>query len=216
MHGAYLQPMRQRRGLGCGCFGCGGSLLVLVVLAAVAWFVVIRPAQQFLAGWKAPQTQSQGQTPPPPSGNVQAPLTQADVQKFVRIRRDIRTALGESFTGAQQVYAQIQAGQTPNLVQVLNVVRQVGSSVGAARTAQSAALAREKMSVERYAAVRSDVNRGLGLPDVDFAKAADALQKGQTPDLNTTVKTATTQEKALVEPFRQELTATAAVGLLGL
>ncbi|MBB5377928.1 hypothetical protein HNQ07_003428 [Deinococcus metalli] len=207
--------MRQRRGVGCGCLGCGGSLLVLVVLAAVAWFVVIKPAQQFLANWRPPQTQSQGQTPPP-SGNVQAPLTRADVQKFVRVRRDIRAALGESFTGAQEVYTQIQAGQTPNVVQVLNVLRQVGSSIGAARTAQTAALRRENMSAERYAAVRTEINRGLGVPDVDFAKAADALQKGQMPDLNSTVQTASAQEKALVEPFRQELTATAAVGLLGL
>ncbi|GHF55052.1 hypothetical protein GCM10017781_34070 [Deinococcus metalli] len=201
--------------MGCGCLGCGGSLLVLVVLAAVAWFVVIKPAQQFLANWRPPQTQSQGQTPPP-SGNVQAPLTRADVQKFVRVRRDIRAALGESFTGAQEVYTQIQAGQTPNVVQVLNVLRQVGSSIGAARTAQTAALRRENMSAERYAAVRTEINRGLGVPDVDFAKAADALQKGQMPDLNSTVQTASAQEKALVEPFRQELTATAAVGLLGL
>ncbi|WP_309571225.1 hypothetical protein [Deinococcus sp.] len=209
--------MRQRRGVGCGCFGCGGSLLVLAVLAAVAWFVVIRPAQQFLAGMRPTQTQSQGsQTPAPPSGNVQAPLTAADVQKFVRIRRDVRTALGESFTGAQEVYAQIQAGQTPNIMQVINVVRQVGSSVGAARTAQAAALAREKMSLERYAAVRTDVNRALGVPDINFAKAAEALQKGQSPDLNTTVKTASAQEKALVAPFQKELTATAAAGLLGL
>ncbi|MFC3718755.1 hypothetical protein [Deinococcus metalli] len=188
---------------------------MLVVLAAVAWFVVIKPAQQFLANWRPPQTQSQGQTPPP-SGNVQAPLTRADVQKFVRVRRDIRAALGESFTGAQEVYTQIQAGQTPNVVQVLNVLRQVGSSIGAARTAQTAALRRENMSAERYAAVRTEINRGLGVPDVDFAKAADALQKGQMPDLNSTVQTASAQEKALVEPFRQELTATAAVGLLGL
>ncbi|MFC3833921.1 MULTISPECIES: hypothetical protein [Deinococcus] len=217
--------MTQRRGVGCGCLGCGGSLLVLVVLAAVAWFAVIRPAQQFLAGWTVPQTQTTGtQTPgaqngtttPAPTGNAAAPLTQADVQKFVRVRRDVRTALGSSFTGAQQVFTEIQAGQTPNIVQVLNVLREVGGSIGAARTAQSAALAREGMSAERYAAVRSGVNRGLGLPDIDFAQAAAALQRGQAPDLNGTVQTATAQEKALVAPFRQELTATAAAGLLGL
>ncbi|WP_412026603.1 hypothetical protein [Deinococcus yunweiensis] len=217
--------MTQRRGLGCGCLGCGGSLLVLVVLAAVAWFAVIRPAQQFLAGWTVPQTQTTGtQTPgaqngtttPAPTGNAAAPLTQADVQKFVRVRRDVRTALGSSFTGAQQVFTEIQAGQTPNIVQVLNVLREVGGSIGAARTAQSAALAREGMSAERYAAVRSGVNRGLGLPDIDFAQAAAALQRGQVPDLNGTVQSATAQETALVAPFRQELTTTAAAGLLGL
>ncbi|MFD1730898.1 hypothetical protein ACFSC4_07095 [Deinococcus malanensis] len=88
--------------------------------------------------------------------------------------------------------------------------------MAAARNAQTAALQRENLSPERYAAVRSAVNRALGLPNVDFARAAEALQRGQLPDLNGTVQTATAQEKALVEPFRKELLATSAAGLLGL
>ncbi len=225
--------MRARRGPGCGCLGCGGgTLLVVALLGALAWFVVIRPAREFVAAWRPPpatsqQTQSQQtptqQTPTPSPGTPPAssatdarPLTQGDVQKFVRVRRDVRAALGESFTGLQSVWAEVQNGQTPNLLTVVNVLRQAGSSVGRARAAQSAALARENLSAERYAAVRAGVNRALGVPNVDFAQAAQALQSGQVPTLDTAVQTASTREKELIAPFRQELTATAALGLLGL
>ncbi|MFC4637355.1 hypothetical protein [Deinococcus hohokamensis] len=229
------------RGPGCGCLGCGGgSLLVLVVLGALAWFMVIRPAQDFLSSWRAPQTQS-GQAPSqggnssnsgvviPPLGGGQgntntaggaasadAPLTRTDVQKFVRVRRDVRQALGDSFTGLQQVWTDIQNGQNPNLFQAVGVLRSAGGSIAAARSAQASALQREKLSPERYAAIRAGVNRALGLPNVDFARAAEALQRGQLPDLNSTVVAATTQEKAMVEPFRRELMTTSAAGLLGL
>lgn len=210
------------RGWGCGCLGCGGgTLLVLALLVGAAWFFVIQPARAFLANWQTPpaQTQSQGggaATPPAPTGNVNAALTRADVQKFVRVRREVQKAMGSSFTGVQQVWTDIQNGQNPNLFQMMTVLREVGGSVGAARQAQAAALSSENMSAERYAAVRSGVNRALGLPSIDFSQAAQALQSGQLPDLNRDVQTGTAQERALVQPFQQELTETVALGLLGL
>ncbi|WP_189054298.1 hypothetical protein [Deinococcus daejeonensis] len=218
------------RGWGCGCLGCGGgTLLVLALLGGLAWFLVIQPARAFLANWQTPTTQTQGGpaqsgqaqgggtvTPPAPTGNVNAALTKADVQKFVRVRRDVRQAMGSSFTGVQQVWTDIQNGQNPNLFQMMTVLREVGGSVGAARQAQEAALNRENMSAERYAAVRASVNRALGVPSIDFSQAAQSLQNGQLPDLNRDVQTGTAQERALVQPFQRELTDTVALGLLGL
>lgn len=227
--------MRQGRGLGCGCLGCGGgTLLVLALLGGLAWFLVVQPARAFLANWQPPATQSQpqpnqtqtDQTQPnqpqagQPAGTdtpgTAAPLTRAEVQQFVRVRRKVSAAMGSSFTGVQQVWTDIQNGQNPNLLQVMAVLRDAGSSVGAARQAQSAALAAEGMTPERYAQVRSGVNRALGLPNVDFAQAAQALQSGQLPDLSRDVQTGTAQERALVQPFQRELTDTVALGLLGL
>lgn len=215
--------MTRRSGPGCGCLGCGGSsLLVLALLGALAWFFVIKPARDFIAGWQTPQTQTQtqtGQNPaqtPAPTGNENAALTRADVEKFVRVRRKVSAALGGSFTDLQQVWVDIQNGQNPNIMQVVAVLQKASGSIGAARTAQASALTAENMSLERYATVRSGVNRALGLPNIDFAKVADSLQKGQLPDLNTTVQAATEQETQLVAPFKNELMKTAAAGLLGL
>jgi hypothetical protein len=219
--------VRQGRGLGCGCLGCGGgTLLVLALLGGLAWFLVVQPARAFLANWQPPATQSQPQPNQTQTDQTQpagtdtpgtaAPLTRAEVQQFVRVRRKVSAAMGSSFTGVQQVWTDIQNGQNPNLLQVMTVLRDAGSSVGAARQAQATALTAEGMTPERYAQVRSGVNRALGLPNVDFAQAAQALQSGQLPDLSREVQTGTAQERALVQPFQRELTDTVALGLLGL
>ena len=225
--------MRARRGPGCGCLGCGGGLLVLALLGGLAWFLVIQPARSFLANWQTPTTTTQGQqtstqTQPPQgqtggtqtdsasAGAQTAPFTRAEVQQFVRVRRTVSAAMGSSFTGVQQVWTDIQNGQNPNLFQVMTVLRDAGSSVGAARQAQAAALTAEGMTPERYAQVRAGVNRALGVPNIDFAQAAQSLQSGQLPNLNRDVQTGTAQERALVQPFQKELTDTAALGLLGL
>lgn len=209
--------MRQQRGPGCGCLGCGGSfLVVMVLLVALSWFMVIKPARDFIAGWQAPQTQSQTLPTPPPTGDVNAALNKADVEKFVRIRRKVRDALGSSFTSLQTLLNNMDNGKNPNIMQVMGALKDATASVGQARTAQAAALNSEKMSLERYAVVRAGVNRALGVPNIDFGKVADALQKGQVPDLGQDVQTATEQEKALIAPFKAELNTTAAAGLLGL
>ncbi len=213
---------------------------MLGVLGALAWFFVIQPVRGFLASWQAPTAQTQTQTPqggtagvqvpslpgngngsstgttPAPGGNVGAPVTQAEVQRFLRVRQDVSTALGGSFTNLQNVWTDIQNGQTPNVLTIVGVLRDVGGSIGRARQAQATALAREGLSPERYAVIRGTVNRALGVPNIDFAQAAAALGSGRLPDLNTTVQTATPQERAVVEPSRQGLTQTAALGLLGL
>ncbi|WP_288434002.1 hypothetical protein [uncultured Deinococcus sp.] len=207
-----------RRGVGCGCFGCGGgTLLVLVLVGVLAWNFVVQPARSFLAGWQPPaQTQSQTGGAVTATGDVTAAVTRSDIEKFVQVRREVRTALGTNFSDLNALWQGIQQGQTPTLIQVVNTIRQTGGSVQAARAAQAQALARENLSPQRYAVIRSAVNRALGLPSIDFAQAANDLQNGRVPDLNRDVQTATAQERQLTAPYQRELTETAAMGLLDL
>ena len=202
---------------GCGCGGCLGSvLLTLLVVVGVGYFVVYRPIQGFLAGFGTPaqtQTTAGGQTLPT---TPQAALTTADVQRFVRVRRTVRTAMGNSFDGVQKVFTDIQNGQGPNALTILGVLQGAAGSVGTARTAQQAALAREGMNTLRYNYVRGEVNKALGVPDIDFQKVAQAVTQGKLPDLNTTVRAPSPATEKLVTPFKSELTATAPLGLLGL
>lgn len=157
--------------------------------------------------------QGEASQPASPAG---APLTRSDVESFLAVRRDVQAALGDSFTQLQQVWTDIQQGQSPNILTLAQVLGRVSGSVGAARTAQAQALTREGLSPERYAQIRGAVNRALGVPDINFAQAAEALRSGRLPDLGTTVRAATPEERALVAPYRAELTQTAALGLLGL
>ena len=210
--------MNARRGCGCGC---GGFVVLLVALLAAGYFLIYRPVTVFLSGWRVPAQSQSAQTQsaqiPAASANVQAPLTQRDVQKFVRIRRDERAALGSSFTSVQNIFQSLQNGQTPTFWQATGVLRDLGRSVGQARAAQVQGLVREQLSRERYNVIRDNVNRALGVPDIDFGKMASELQGGKLPDFSKTVKLgAAPQTTALIQPFKTELTATAALGLLGL
>ena len=206
-----------RRGWGCGCGGClGSALLTVVVLLALGYFFVFRPIQSFLAGFGTPaptQTTQNGQSVP---AKPQAAVTLADVQRFVRVRRAVKTAMGSSFTGVTKVFDGIQKGDTPNLATVLGVLRDAAGSVGTARNAQQKALAAQGMNEARYGYVRNEVNKALGVPDIDFQKAAQSLQAGKLPDLSTTVRPANATTKKLIAPFQTELTETAPLGLLGL
>ena len=199
-----------RRGLGCGC---GGLLVLLVAVVAAGYFLIYRPVAGFLASWQAPPSAQV----PVSGGNLQAPLTRDEVQKFVRIRRDERSALGSSFTGVQNIFESLQNGQTPNVWQLTTVLREAGASLGQVRSAQTAGLVREKLSRERYNVIRQQVDRALGVPDIDFGTIASDLRGGRLPNVNAVVKSAADPRTvSLVEPFRAELTATAALGLLGL
>ncbi|WP_425145463.1 hypothetical protein [Deinococcus sp.] len=218
-----------RRGWGCGCGGClGSALLTLVVLAALGYFFVFRPIQSFLAGFGTPaptqtqpaqmqpaqtQTTRNGQNVP---AKPQSAVTLADVQRFVRVRRAVRAAMGSSFTGVTRVFDDIQKGQSPNLATVLGVLGDAAGSVGAARSAQQKALAGQGMNEARYSYLRAEVNKALGVPDIDFQKAAQSLQNGKLPDLKTTVRPGDEATKRLIAPFQSELTQTAPLGLLGL
>lgn len=187
-------------------------MIVLLLVAGLGYFAVYRPIQNFLAGFGAPaQTQTAAQ-----EAQAQRPLTTADVQRFVRVRRSVRSAMGGSFSSVERVFIDLQNGQAPNAMAVLGVLKDATGSVGTARSTQQAALAREGMSTARYNYVRGEVNKALGLPQIDFQKVAQSVSKGQLPDLNASVETADAASQKLVTPFRSELTVTAPLGLLGL
>jgi hypothetical protein len=203
--------------------------MTLLVVVGLGYFLVYRPIQGFLAGFGTPaqttasqtttsqtsttQTTANGQPAPV---TPQAALTTGDVQRFVRVRRSVRAAMGQSFVSVEKVFTDIQNGQSPNVMTVLGVLRDATSSVGRARTAQQAALESQGMNLTRYSYVRGEVNKALGVPDIDFRRAADAITRGQLPDLNTTVRAPDAKNAALITPFKKELTVTAPLGLLGL
>lgn len=192
-------------------------MIVLLLVAGFGYFAVYRPVQNFLAGFGAPaQTQTAAQEAQAQAAQAQRPLTTADVQRFVRVRRSVRTAMGDSFGSVERLFGDLQNGQSPSAVAVLGVLRDATGSVGTARSAQQAALAREGMSTARYTYVRGEVNKALGLPQIDFQKVARSVSQGQLPDLNTSVQTGDASNQKLVTPFRSELTVTAPLGLLGL
>ncbi len=206
-----------------GCLtGCLGTVLVVLVAVVLGgYFLVYRPARDFIA---QVQNVTTGFTGPATTGTSGAgtravpatPITQAELRKFVRVRRVVRAELGEAFTPLSRLGDQIGQGGNPSVTDALNAFRQLGGKLGAARTAQRAALQREGLSAARYAVVRTQVNRALGVPEVNWQQVGQALQTLQAPDFEKALVPADPRTAKLIAPFRQELTATAALGLIGL
>ncbi len=154
---------------------------------------------------------------PPAASSVQAPVSGADLQKFMAVRQAEKDALGDSFSSLQMIFDDIKAGNNPSFLQVAGALRQIGGSVGDARTAQKTALGEQNLSSARFRFVREQINRALGIPSFDFNKVLSQLKSGNLSDLGSTVSTdADPQTKALIEPQRSDLLKTAPLGLLGL
>ena len=185
------------------------SLKTLVLLSAL------------LAGAGTVSAQSDA-TPSAPSHAARrferaAPVSGADLQKFMAVRQAEKDALGESFSSLQMIFDDIKAGNNPSFLQVAGALRQIGGSVGDARAAQKTALGEQHLSSARFRFVREQINRALGIPSFDFNKVLSQLKSGNLSDLGSTVRTdADPQTKALIEPQRSDLLKTAPLGLLGL
>lgn len=205
-------------------YGClGGFVAVLLALGLGGYFFVYRPVQNALDGFRsftAPLTPG-GHAPGgrgelPPASRADVRLSAAQVRQFVRVRRAVRDAVGQDFTGLQNVYQGFANGNPPGTLQILGALRGAGGFLGRARGAQQQALAREGMSGDEYADVRAQVNRALGVPELDLRAAARNLQGGRLPDWNQVVPPPNERNAKLIGPFLNELRATAALGLLGL
>ncbi|GAA4023077.1 hypothetical protein GCM10022631_42140 [Deinococcus rubellus] len=171
------------------------------------------------AGTVSAQSEPAPKTPPAASANssVQSPVTRADLQKFMAVRADEKTALGDSFSSLQTIFDDVRKGNNPSFLQVTGALRQIGGSVGDARAAQKTALGQQNLSSARFRFIRSQINRALGIPSFDLNKVLSKLKGGDFSDLGSTVSTdADPQTKALIEPSRSDLLETAPLGLLGL
>ncbi|GHF97244.1 hypothetical protein GCM10017783_06340 [Deinococcus piscis] len=211
------------RQLGCSALGCFGSIAVTLIALGVGWFGFVQPAIGNLTGQLDTTLNGSPSAPQPRAGSaedLQAPLTRAELEKFVRIRREVRASMGGTFPQLQQIYADIQAGEPVNAWTAVQAVRALGTSVADARAALERGLVAENLSRERYAFVRQKVNLALGLPQVDLAGVLGELARsqgsGSLPDLSSKVTVATPEERAMVEKFSRELQVTAPLGVLGL
>lgn len=199
-------------------FGClGAAILVLALLVLGGYFLVVRPVQSFLQGFQAPFAQNGqpgGQQTPAPRADVR--LTRDQVQDFVRVRRDIRAAVGQDFAQYENLYRDFVAGQAPTTLELVALLRSSGAVITRARTAQQAALTREGLSAGEYANVRREVNRTLGVPEIDLQTAARSIQSFQLPNFDQVVPPPNPANRRLIEPFLNELRPTAPLGVLGL
>jgi len=158
-----------------------------------------------------------GKYSPPSSGK----LTPAQVQRFVRVQRQTRAELGQSYTQLEQRYKSITSnGFNPS--SLLDAFKETGTLLGNARSAQRRALEREKLSGAEYNWIKGEVYKAAGV-DYTGLNLADLAQRfngsGVLQFFGSNYKVpevSSSLNAPVVRPFRDELAKTSALALLGL
>lgn len=195
--------------------GCLGFLIFLGLGGWAAYVWLIRPAQSLVNDFRQVINLDKGvekQSSYRPPAN--ALLTPSQVNRFVRVQREVRGQLGERYKKIEarlnQLSQQQQGQGTLDYRAALDLFRDSGGLIVEAKKIQVKAVNQQDFSAEEYRWVKAQVYSalGLGIPNLnpsevlrqignrDFDPKVD-LQKTPAPQAN--VK--------LVEPHRKELEA---------
>ena len=194
-------------------WGCLGLLLVAGALGVGVYFLLIRPAQALLGEFTQvfrleQEVRDQRPYTPPPG----APLSPDQVQRFVRVQREVRQGLGARFTALEgrleQLSQQVGGRAQLDYRVALDLFRDSGALVTEAKRLQVQALNRHGFSVGEYAWVRREVYSalGYGVPTLNPQEILRQIGSGDfNPKVDLSRSPAPQASLRLGEPYRQEL-----------
>ncbi len=190
--------------------------MLILVLGVALYFVVLRPIQGMLRAAQENPTNTRAYTPP-----ASRRLEKSQVQRFIRVQRYTRTALGSDYGKLNSTYqGATKEGFKP--LEMLSAFGSMGALISDARAAQAKGLNQEKMSLSEYDWVKTEVYKSLGVDytGIDLGGLAERFNGSgilkffgssfRVPPLPNAINA------ALVRPFRQELSQTAPLALLGM
>jgi hypothetical protein len=200
--------------------------LVILVLGAVlfgvaAYFLyraaspVIQNARETIAGWSELERldDSIEKKDPfnPPASNE---LTQAQVDRFVRVQEHVRTTLGQRMKDIETKYENLnrEQGRDPTFGESMQALRELAGVFIEARRIQVDALNKEGFSQDEYSWVRERVFQAAGIEvasRMDFRKLEEAIRSGtgiekiETP--NVPKPNVPERNRALVKPHLDKM-----------
>lgn len=209
-----------------------GCLVVFVLLCAGAvgvgyymFFKVRAVATQFAELRQIPQIEAdiQNKSPftPPSSGE----LTQAQLERFMKVQAVVKDRLGKNLDALQRNYKSLsekKEASITDLPQILSAYRDVAASWMDAKRAQIAALNDAGLSLDEYRWIRGETYESLGVPFIpmDFAQIAEQVKAGHTTGdaffSNAVTGPIPPANAKLVEPFRKVLTDNLPMAAFGL
>ena len=173
--------------------GCLIIVVLGVILFAVGGYFLYRAAspyvenaRDYLEGMREVgdlEKQITNTTPyaPPESGE----LTEAQVERFVRVQDSVRAALGQRFNEIDQKYqrlkADAEARRQPSVGDMMNALSDIANVFVQARRYQVNALNQEGFSQAEYSWVRDRVFQAAGMEItamVDLQKLESAVREG--------------------------------------
>lgn len=148
--------------------GCLGFLVLLAIGGWAAYTWIVRPAQALLNDLRQVITLDKGvERQNAYAAPADGRLTQAQVQRFIKVQREVKGQLGSRWSRIEARFNQLAQGQvgSANLDyrSALDLFRDSGSLVVDAKRVQVAALNRQNFSAGEYAWVRKQVYGALGL-----------------------------------------------------
>ena len=219
--------------------GCAVILLLAVVAGGVAFYYFVwTPGRELIAsGTEAFETMEElerieegveDRSPysPPPDRR----LTEAQVERFIAVHEAIRTDLGPRWDEVERRYSDFDGsesagGAEPSIREVLGFWRDLGGLATEAKRRQVEALNEQGFSLAEYEWVREQAYLALGMETLavgldDVAAAAREGGMSGMEDLAHQQERADEavppENRALVEPHRDQLQEWAPLALLGL
>jgi hypothetical protein len=144
-------------------------------------------------------------------------LTEAQVERFVRVQEQVRAALGQRFDELEKKYDylkqnQNQQGREPTIAEAFTALGEMFNVLVQARRLQVDALNKEGFSREEYSWVRERVFQAAGFEvanQIDFRKLQEAIKSNtgleniETPDVPKV--DVPEKNRALVKPHVEKL-----------
>jgi hypothetical protein len=204
-------------------------IVVCVVGGTLGYLYVIRPAREYIASFAQlgqiadlnKTVANQASFTAPDDGE----LTEAMVDRFVKVQEGMETTLGLRFAQLKTKYDEIERMQKeenrkPTLGEVLAALKDLTGVIVEAKRAQVAALNANDFSLEEYDWVRDQVYgaAGITLVQMNLGEMADAARQGggRVPLDTTSPSDVPQRNKELVKPYAEQLQHWMALGFFGL
>lgn len=159
----------------------------------------------------------------PPADGV---LTAGQVERLVAVQRRVKGEMGPRLEGFSQRYEDVSRGDRIRPSEIGDMLRDLGDLGMETKRVQVAALNEQGFSRREYSWVRrqSFLALGLGGVSLNLEEVAAAVKRGDVDEALARLEDAEEtgeplvppENSALVEPFRDELTAWAPLAALGL
>jgi hypothetical protein len=208
--------------LGCGCV----VLLAVVAGGAAFYYFVFRPGQQVFAKVEELSRIEEGvedRSPYTPPADRR--LTEGQVERFIAVHQAVREDLGPRWSELEGRYedADGEPREDPSFREILGFWSDLGGIAADAKRRQVAALNEQGFSLAEYEWVREQVYLALGIEAMALDDVVAAAREGgfggaeEIAREQERVEAAVPPEnRALVEPYREQLQEWAPLAMLGL
>jgi hypothetical protein len=204
-----------------------GCLVILVLAAIVigvgSYFLyraaspLIQDARNYVEGMsQLDEIEKQLVNKSPYSGPASGELTEAQVQRFVRVQQSVRKQLGDRMNEIEQKYDYLRSrtdtSAQVSFTELLGSLREITGVYVDARRYQVDALNREGFSQQEYSWVRDRMFQAAGMEigsGIDFEKLREAVRNGTGIDsINTDrlpVPNVPPKNRELVKPYIKQM-----------